>query len=161
MKKIAIAVLLLISLNFYQNFWLQSASLSEQRDLVQANENSAIKDKNATPSVSSYGLLFGKFDSGDEPAEVDASKEELFVEENKKYIAQLGQYEYLLYATAKVKNKQNAKVLVRNLEDFSVTLLTLEQNDKVNDATIAFVSLSEVELSQENQKITLQLFERN
>lgn len=154
-------IIVICAWNFSQLFWLEGLLFADSE--VSAPTSSEQKSKalqNSTPDVNSFGNLFGAFQST-ETEQVEQTKEELFVEKNQAYIGQLGNFQYILYATAKLSGTVSAKVLVNDIETQTVTLVTVFKNDQLNQANITSIDLSKLVMTQGKDTIELKLFERS
>ena len=159
--RILLLIFVALTWHFSQNFWLNGVWFTKAEQ-TQANttQASVVSINNTTPATESSGLMFGKYDSG-EAEVVEVVEEDLFDEKNQAYIGELGNYKYILYATAKQSGKVSAKLLVNDLELQTVDLITATKNSIVNDAKVVSIGLSKLTMAQGPNSIELKLFERS
>ncbi len=162
MIRAIVCALLLFAFNFAQNFWIAGIfGFEEQKgaELKTLKEKDSFENK--TPDIDGFGSLFGAYEDEGNGQDSIASKDELFVEENQAYIGKLGSYQYILYATAKLSGELSAKVLVNDLENRTVELVTVFNKQKLNQAQISQMTLSSLTMTLEQESIELRLFERS
>lgn len=161
--RIVLLVSFILVWHFVQNIWLNGIWFMEaETNPNNPNEISVAALNNSTPKLEDAGLLFGAYDSGEQEVEdVAEQKEDLFDERNQAYIGQLGNFKYILYATAKLSGKVSAKLLVNNLELETVELITVYPGNNINGAEIVNIGLSKLIMTQNQNSIELKLFERS
>lgn len=159
--RVLLLILVALIWHFSQNFWLSGIWFAKaQETQASATQASVIAVNNTTPATDGSGLMFGKYESGEVDV-VEVVEEDLFDEKNQAYIGQLGNYKYILYATAKQSGKVSAKLLVNDLELETVDLITVTKSSVLNDAKVVSIDLSKLTMAQGPNSIELKLFERS
>lgn len=149
--KIASLVILALAYQFYQGFWLQGAFSANG---VQFNDKPSTLTSlamNQGPKLERTNL-FGVYEKSD--SDEGESIVEIFDSASQEFIGQVGNTQYLLYATAKFGGAFSAKLLIKDLETDEVYLATVNKNDSIENVIVADIELSEVILALDKSKQT-------
>lgn len=159
--KLVVCVLLLTSFAFYQQFWLQG--VFTDNGVEQVITVSPLQDlQQATQPKLENSELFGIYQQETQPQETTLSQ--VFESAGREFIGELGNFQFVLYATAEFAGQLSAKLLVKNLESNEVSVETVIKGQQIKGAQVSQLALSNLALTslneQTKQTINLTLFSK-
>lgn len=169
--KLLLVVFLLLILDFANQFWVDGVFVT--KGTPQNNVESPLDGLSALQlNDLEQSDLFGIYQQ-EESASADTEIEELFAPENNQYIGQIGNFRYILYATAQYADIVSAKLLVKNIDTEEVEVMTVKRGDDVANSVVTEIALSSLVLKRalvDNQgekesannvnQVTLKLFSK-
>lgn len=159
-RNLTIVATLFLVLHFYQNFYLHGAFTDKGVEQVITKSPLVGLSESQFPELS-LTHLFGVYEDEQVVEKPEEPKlERLFDSASKEFIGQIGDYQYLLYATADFGGKLTAKLLVKNLDTKDVALITVQKGEPVANAFVSDIALSQIQIGSIGKVINLKLFSR-
>lgn len=141
---------LILLAHFYQTFWLDGAFSEKGVEFAQPPSPLAKLTKTSIPELKE-AELFGQYEKKAQ-AQPEEALAEIFETANTEYIGKVGDHQYILYATADFGGRLTAKLLVKDLTSEEVYVKTVKNQDKIEDAQVTDIKLSELVLTPLSSK---------